>query len=82
MDLHIDAALSALMGSGLSAAFARAFIGKSLRELDSVVQKVTEIKVELAAIAVKLAFAEKNHDMMLTHERKIAAIESKINVHG
>jgi hypothetical protein len=82
MEMHIDAIFSALLGSGFASALAKAYISKSLSDLEKVSEKVSEIKSELSAIAVKLENTEKDRDIILTHERKIAAMENQIYGYG
>jgi hypothetical protein len=82
MEVRWDAILNALIGSGISAALAKAFIAKSLRDLEKVSEKVIQIKTELSAIAVKLEHADKDHEILLKHERKIAAMENEVYGHG
>lgn len=81
MDIQFDSILSALLGGGLSTMLAKAFISKSLNELEEVASKVSDIKNELSAIAVKLEIMEKDREIILKNDRKIAAIENEI-YHG
>lgn len=78
MEMHLDAVLSALLGGGLSTALAKILIGKSLRELEQVSERVGEIKTRLAEISVKLDLAEKDRDLLSKHDRKIAKMENQV----
>lgn len=78
MELNLDAIITAILSSGISATLAKAYISKSLRELEQISEKVAEINAELSAIAVKLEHADKDRDILLTHERKIAAMENEV----
>lgn len=79
--LDIDAAISAAtvaFSSGLTAALARSYIVKSLGDLDKIANFIHEIKEELAAISVKLESQDRDHEMILEHDRKIATLAAKM----
>ncbi len=79
---HLDAILNAILGSAIASWFAKAYISKSLKNLDELSEKVTKISMEISAIVVKLGISEKNNDMVLVHDRKIAAMENELYGHG
>ncbi len=70
--------MSAVLGGALTSALAKAFIAKSLAELDAVVAKIGEINVQLASIAVRLEAIDKDHDLLLRHDRKLAVVENEV----
>lgn len=74
----INAFVSAIATSGVVALLVKTFIGKSFRELEEVSTKVGEIKAELSAITVRLQQVDKNTELVLTHDRKLAALESHL----
>ncbi len=76
--MHLDGLISALLGSGITTALAKAFIGKSLREVEQVAEKISEIKESLAALSVKLDVMDKERSIILKHDRKIAAMENQL----
>lgn len=78
MEMHLDALFSAVFSTGVTAALAKAFIGKSLRDLEQVSEKITEIRSTLSAISVKLDLMDKERDIILSHDRQIAAMENEI----
>lgn len=71
----IQIAASVLAGSTLSAVLAKAFIAKNLRDLEHAIDKIAEIRTELAGIAVRLEVFEKAHTMIQNIDRKIVALE-------
>lgn len=81
MEIPFDALLSALLSGGITSFVAKTLIGKSIRELEQISEKVSEIKAELSAIGVKLKNSEKDRDFVMAHERKIAAMENEIYGH-
>lgn len=77
-NVHVDALLSAMLGGGLTTILAKAFITRALSELEDVVQKINEIKTQLAAITVKLELIERDRDEIFKHARKLAALENQV----
>lgn len=71
--------IAALASGGLVATVAKHAIAKALRQLDEVAEKVGEIREELSAISVKLEYLDKHHDLLQTHDRKIAGLEVKVH---
>lgn len=51
---------------------------KALRSLKRYLKKVSQINADLSAIDVKLGHAETDRAIILKHERKIAALESRL----
>lgn len=79
MDLgQYDAAIAAIFSGGLTAAIAKAYISKSIQDLEKVLEKVSEIRAELSAISVKLKHFDDAAELVLKHDRKIAAMEAKV----
>lgn len=69
---------SIVAGTGISSILARAFITKSLRDIEILVTKIGEIKTELAAIAVRLENLDRTHSLLHSIDRKVIALETKI----
>lgn len=74
----INAFVSSILSSGVVALVVKTAIGKSFRELEEVSEKVGQIKAELSAITVRLQQVDKNTELVLTHDRKLAALESHL----
>lgn len=74
--------LETLLGPAASGAvviaLARMFVTKSFKELEQVVGKISELKEQLAVIAVRLESAEKASELLQKHDRKIAAMEQVV----
>jgi len=77
-----DVAIAATISGGATAAIARAYISKTLKDLETVLEKVSEIKAELRGISVKLDHLDESADIVSKHDRKIAAMEEKLYGHG
>lgn len=77
MEVQWEAALSAVAGSGV---MVKMYMQKCLKDLSSIVDKISAIQSELAAITVKLEAAERGDVTLREHDRKIAALE--IVAHG
>lgn len=75
---HVEIVSSAIAGAGLSAALAKAFIAKSLKELETTVEKISHIQTQLAAIAVRLEGLDKSQDLVHKIDRKVIALETKL----
>lgn len=73
-----NAAIAAIFGGGATAYFAKAYFAKTVQDLETVLEKVSEIKVELKGISVKLEKFDDAADLVSKHDRKIAAIEAKL----
>ena len=78
IDMYLDSIVSAVLGGALTTALAKAFIARSLDELDEVVTKIGEINTQLAAIAVKIELVDRDREIILKHDRKIAALENQV----
>lgn len=70
---------SAIAGSALSMVLAKAFIAKSLKDLETIIEKIADIKSQLAAITVRLEALDKTHYAMRDLERKIIVLETGFN---
>ena len=82
MEMYAGAIISAILSSGIASMLAKAYISKSLRDLDKIGEKVSEIKSELSAISVKLGHVEKDRDILLEHDRILAVMENDLYGHG
>jgi hypothetical protein len=78
MDMPWEALAGSALSGALITAMAKAFLSRSLKDLDGVVSKISEIKEQLAGIAVKLETASKESELLHEHDRKIAAMEQLV----
>lgn len=69
---------SIVAGTGISSVLVRALITKSLQDISIIVNKIAEIRTELAAIAVRLENLDRTHDLLHTIDRKVIALETRI----
>ncbi len=73
-----DAVATGFGGCALSAALARSYITRSLRQLDEVATRVAGIKEQLAAVSVKLDAIDNQANLLTDHDRKIVAMEAAV----
>lgn len=76
--MHWEAFVSAVTGSTVAGVLARAFIAKSLKDLEQAIDKIGDIKTELARIAVRLEGLDKAKDIVHKLDRKLVALETKV----
>lgn len=74
----IGTAMGGMGGGGAVVFMAKAYLARTLAELDDVVLAMRHVQKELAAITVKLEKIEKNDELLRKHDRQIAALESKV----
>ncbi len=74
----LGTALGGMGGGGAVVFIAKAYLARTLRELDDVVSAMKQVQRELAAITVKLEKIEKNDEIIRRHDRQIAALESQV----
>ena len=74
-----EIATGAIGGTALATVLARAFISRSLKDLDHAISKIGEIKSELATIAVRLEDLSKTNQLLRELDRKVIAIETKLS---
>ncbi len=79
---YLEIISSAIAGAGLSAALAKAFIAKSLKDLEHAVTKIVEIQTQLATIAIRLESLDKSNDLLHKIDRKVVALETKVYGNG
>lgn len=75
---QLNAAIAALFSGGITAAIAKAYISKSLQDLETVLEKIAEIRTDLAKIGVRLERFDDAAELVVKHDRKIAAMEAKL----
>lgn len=76
--MHWEALISGIFGSTVAGGLIKYFIMKSIESLQELVKEISNIKTELAQIAVKLDLAERDRVMLFDHDRKIAGLEAEI----
>lgn len=69
--------LSALAGTLVSSVVAKAFIGRSLKDLETALNMCYKINERLAEINVRIGNIEPMQAMLLEHEKKLYAMRSK-----
>lgn len=72
---YFELIASVLAGSTFSAVLAKAFISKNLKDLETAIEKIGDIKSELAAIAVRLEAYDKANTILQDLDKKIVALE-------
>ena len=76
--IELEPVISAVGGGALVAVLAKSFIERSMRELEEAIDKIGEIRTELAKISVKLDAFEKSHVLLTQIDRKVVALETKV----
>lgn len=71
-----DSIISAIIGSGSSAAIALYFLKKAISELEETIKEIAKIKSDMAVLASKIETNERSTEILRDHDRKIAAMES------
>lgn len=66
---------SAIAGTLISSMLAKAYIAKSLRDLETALSMCVEINKKLAEINVKLEHLELTKEMVQEHDRKLIALD-------
>jgi uncharacterized protein involved in exopolysaccharide biosynthesis len=70
---------SAIGGTTLATLLARAFISRSMQDLKEAVQKIGSLEVKLENLTVRLEELYRSHQQFRELDRKVVAIETKIN---
>jgi hypothetical protein len=76
--LDLSSILGSTAGGGVVAVMAKLYLQRALKDLEDVVKTMVEIKQELASRGVRLDRVERNEETIRVHDRKIAALESKV----
>lgn len=71
-------ALTGLLSGGITASIAKFYILRSVEQLDSIGEKIQEIKQELVAIGVKLEHLDSLQMKLMEHDSKIAVLQSRM----
>lgn len=74
-----ELAAGALSGTAMTALLARMFISKTLKALDNAVDSISVMSTQLATISVKLENLGKTYDLIHDIDRKVVALETRIN---
>ncbi len=82
MDNMYELAAGAMGGTAMAGMLARAFISRSMKDLESAINRIGEIKSELATIAVRLEDVSKTNQLVRDIDRRMIAIETKIYNNG
>lgn len=82
IDNPLELAVGAGGGATLVTVLVRAFISKALKDLSESVHEIGKIKTELASITVKLKELDTTHQIVRDLDRKIVALETRINNGG
>lgn len=75
----MELAIAAGGGVALTTAIVKAIILKTLKDFGDALKQIGEIKTELASITVKLQTLAKDNQIIRELERKIIALETRIN---
>lgn len=78
--MTLDSLLTTALSGGIAASIARFFITKSLKDLEHVIEKISEIRVELASITVKLRDHERERETIQRHDKQIAVLETNLQM--
>mgnify|MGYP003652395033 CR=1 FL=1 len=78
MDLDLSSLLGSTAGGGMVTIMAKLYLQRSLKDLENAVKTLQEIKIELASRGARMDLIEKNEETIRIHDRKIAALESKV----
>lgn len=73
----IEMLLSAIAGTLISAGIAKAYIAKSLRDLETALTMCHAINERLAAIHVRIESLDDFKRMVTDHDRKLISLEAK-----
>lgn len=74
-----DSVISATAGGAAAVATFKAFLSKSLREIEQNTEKLQESQMALHALSTKLETFEKIPGILHEHDRKIAKIEARLD---
>lgn len=77
--MQVEAILMAATGGTISAAIAKILVSKAFSDLEKVAHKISEISEQLLVLKEKLANLEKHDLLIITHESRISAIETKLS---
>ena len=79
VDGVFEMAAGAVGGTALTTILAKAFISRSLKDLEEAVGEINKIKTELATITFRLEDLSKTHQLLRELDRKVIALETKLN---
>lgn len=68
---------STALGGSIAAAVAKYFIGNTMKLIEAMPEKLSEIKTELSTMRVKLEILERLHPLVQEHDRKIVMLEAQ-----
>ncbi len=74
-----ELAAGALSGTAMTALLARMFISKTIKALDNAVESINIMSTQLATISVRLESLGKTYDLIHDIDRKVIALETRIN---
>ena len=77
--IEVDAIVTAATGGAVSAGIAKMLVSKAFSDLEKVAHKIGEISEQLLVLKEKLANLEKHDLMIITHESRISALETRLS---
>jgi hypothetical protein len=82
MNFDFGSMIGSSAGGALVVFLAQFYFQRCFKEMDNVIKSMNEVKSQLAAVAVKIANAEGNDQIIRSHDRKIAKLEERLNTLG
>lgn len=82
MDIQWESIATSAASATFITGIAKAYIQKSLKDLEDVVQKMSLIREQIAILTTKHESAEKTAHLLHEHDRKIAAMEQMLYGHS
>lgn len=75
-----DPAITSLVGGAIGISIAKFFITSSMKKIEEIPEKLSEIKSQLSSMQVKLDLMDRLHALCQEHDRKITSLESQNQV--